>query len=476
MFLSLYNDYALFLTRYDHQYDLAQLFRGLSCAPTTYNGPVDFMATGLVKRGKPDCWHIDVPFSLTTDEAPPFHVKDDCIGSNHGFHKAVRILAPAHAICINEVGTLWTDDAGTVFTLLRVETPDHLLFLSENVGKSKTDYQFVTNIQGVLTQEKSGRRLSFERQSLTDMLRTVRPVKKEAYAWILGKRRRIYDSTECEMAELIEEYEIINPATVAPALSANRPQGGYLQNPDLSNFGEAMIAFSVKYRVLASGETLCIFDHKKLQDVKIDRYMGAMFQERIDAYGGGLRRYLPKIKPVDTPEGVFDFSTPYPLDSEAFPKNKFVTPEYFETPLFPPDRIVDYFYDGEGNAKMGFACGYLPLFDGRPEYRRQNLTIGAHLIRTRKAYPTFLNGNLGDVKGIAYKKYFPVTSNAASWYTVQAEEKTYLYADFFAPATLTIPVSGKVSLFEKAESVSYRAENGTLTVTAQKGYAVFLIE
>ena len=204
--------------------------------------------------------------------------------------------------------------------------------------------------------------------------------------------------------------------------------------------------------------------------------MGAMFQERIDAFGGGVRRYIPKTKHIDTPEGVFDFSRPYPLDSEIFPKDKFVTEEYYTNPNSPPDRIVDYFFDEKGIAKLGFACGYLPLYDGAPEYRSKHLSEATELIYTRKAYPTFLTGTFSRVQGIAYKKYFPVSSNAASWYSVQAEGKTYLYADFFEQTTLQIPIQGKATLLEKSDSTTYKIHKNSLTLSSPKGYAVFIIK
>jgi hypothetical protein len=232
----------------------------------------------------------------------------------------------------------------------------------------------------------------------------------------------------------------------------------------------------MRHRVLADGTLLALFNYKKLQEITVNRYMGAMFQEKIDAYRGGIKRYIPKIKPFETPEGSFDFSTPYPLEGKPFPNFLHLTKEYWTNENSPSERMVDYFYDERGNARLGFACGYLPVYDGSPSERIKNLTHSALLIKTRKAYPTFLSGELQNAKGIAYKKYFPVSSNAASWYTVQAEGKTYLYTDFFTAETLTLPVQGKAILLEKSDGVTFEQTDNILTVTAPKGYAVFIIE
>ena len=40
--------------------------------------------------------------------------------------------------------------------------------------------------------------------------------------------------------------------------------------------------------------------------------MGAMFQEKLDIYGGGMFRYIPKLLPFNCPDGKFDFREIFP--------------------------------------------------------------------------------------------------------------------------------------------------------------------
>ena len=278
---------------------------------------------------------------------------------------------------------------------------------------------------------------------------------------------------ECDYVELQESYSIINPATVAPALTKLRPEGGYVYEPNLCDYGEKMINLKQIFRVLPGGTIIVDFEVTKLQEVRSGGYMGVMYQELENAYGGGVYRTLPKIKPFVTPEGEFDFSSPLPLRG-PYPANFSPDRTYNENPDFPFDRMIDYYRDADGVDKMGFACGYLPVHDGEPSVRKQHLNKNIFLWYTRKAYPYFTSGCLSHYRGVAYKRFFD-TENRASVYTVEYDNKKYIYFDFFESNTLSYPVSGKVTPFE-IKDAEYKIENGNLTVSSNKGFAVFIEE
>lgn len=235
-----------------------------------------------------------------------------------------------------------------------------------------------------------------------------------------------------------------------------------------------MIHVNGVYRIEGDGTVIYHFTHTKCADVHFGTSMAAMFQEKQDAFGGGVHRYIPKLKPLITPEGTFDFSIPYDISPGPFPTNCSTPASTWESPDAPPDRIVDYLRDAEGHDRLGFACGYLPLYDGVPEIRSKTLSCAVHIIRTRKGYPFFMSGDVPGAHGIAYKKYFATDTDRASVYTIPAEGKTYIYMDFFAENTLEIPVNGKITLHEKSEGIEYKTENGILTACGEKGYAVFI--
>lgn len=478
MFISVAQGVAVVGTPFDEKYDLIQKFRGVEIdGSIKYNQPVDFMEAGLMQKDKWDYWHIDVPFAISTDEAVPAFVNGGFIGGNHGCHCAMEIFSPNHGKTVQDVGSVWKDRLGVSFTLLRVENADNLLFLSDNLG-SVTDYRFTLSVAGDLTYVKSGKnrkRIAVSGQQVKDVSRAIRYKKKDVLAYINGKAEIVRGKTDCDYAEIQEEYEIINPATVADSIRQCRPRGGYKKQPDLAEFGQPMLLCRLTYRIINDGTVLTIFDYQKLADVHFQRFFGVMYQEKLNVYDGGIYRYLPKTLPYTTPEGTFDFSKRVSITEKAYPKSGNVTREYWTDLESPCERVIDYFCDENDCDKLAFSCGYLPFFDGVPQKRKENASVVA-LKFTRKHYPIFLEGNLSHIRGVAYKKYFTPQKNRASVYSIPFDGKTYFYADVFEENSLEIPVKGTVMLLEKSEGVSCRIENGVLKITGNGGFASFVSE
>ena len=472
--------FAVAVTSYDEKYNLIQKFRGLEKnGSKLYNQPVDFMESGLMQKDKCDYWHIDIPFALNTDEAVPAFINGSFIGANHGHHGATAVYAPDHKKTVADVGSLWQDEAGVTFTLMRVENKDRLLFLSQNVGESVARYRFITNITGKLSFIENGINTTDifpEKHGSADLRRAIRHKEKYVIAGVDGKEKLVQGEAECEYAEIHEQYEIINPATVADELRSRRPQGGYTAQPDLADFGSPMVACFLIYRFENDGTIYTKFDYKKLMDVHFEKWMGVMYQEKLDVYNGGIWRYFPKALPFTCDEGTFDFSTPTAIVGKPFPKSKALTREYWQDNASPCERAVDYFKDINGRDKLAFACGYLPLFDGEPKKRDAHVQNVVALKFTRKHYPTFWDGDVQDVKGIGYKKYFKPQQSNASYYKVSAENKTFIYADIFAQNELKIPLQGKVRLMEKQGDIEYSVQENTLILHGNKGFASFVEE
>ncbi len=479
MYVCTYQDFLLIRTPFSKRYDLIQKFRGLEGDSLRYNKPVDFMESGLMQKDKWDCWHIDVPFALNTDEAVPAFVNGSYIGGNHGHHGAVLVYSPAHGKTTVDVGSLWKDEKGIFFTLVRVENEDYLSFISENVGIGIENYEFVTQIVGRLVYCENGentKEISPQEQNIQDIRRSIRHKNKSITAFVDGNARRVLGGLSCDYAEIYEEYEIINPATVAKSLREARPQGGYLKQPDLADFGEPMISCKITYRIEPDGTVLILFDYKKLMNVRFERFLGVMHQEKLDVYGGGIWRYYPKVVPFTTKEGIFDFSKPTSLVGKPFPKEKALTRKYWRDNGSPCERVVDYFRDKKGNDKLAFASGFLPIYDGAPEVRDRQVFNVINMQYTRKHYPMFLEGDLTEFRGIGYKKYFKPLKNKASYYQISVEDKTYIFADLFVETSLDIPISGQVSLLEKSEDVSFEKVGKVLKIKGNNGFAVFVSE
>ena len=479
MFISVSNGMALFKTYFDDKYDLIQKFRGVDpFGLLRENSPVDFMESGLMQRDKWDYWHIDKPFALNTDEATPIIVNDCYIGANHGEHSAVLIHAPSHGKTVRDIGPLWQDESGVKFTLVRVNNEDYLTVISENIGESSENYLFVKTVTGTLSEVNDAEntaKIVPSGQNIFDLRRSIRYKNKRIFG-IKGENEfLVFREFECDVAEIREEYDIINPATVAEDLRRRRPKDGFVAEPDLAMFGEPMISCKLIYRIEKDGTVLVLFDYKRLMNVNFSKVMGVMHQEKIDVYGGGIWRYFPKALPFSCESGTFDFSEPTSIHG-AFPKNFKMLREYWDENGAPNDRAVDYLRDENGNDRLAFATGYLPVFDGERSIRNNLVSFLAHLPSTRKHYPTFADGNLTNVKGVGYKKYFVPQKNRASYYTVDYEGKTYLYVDIFNGNGIDIDLSAEPTLLDKSKNISYTFKKGVLKVSGEKGFCVFFFE
>ena len=478
MFVGVKCDVALFRTRFNDTHDLIQKFRGVNNATLTYNAPVDFMEAGLIDNSKWDYWHVDIPFNYSNDEATPPVVNGTHIGANHGQPCAINVYCQNHGKTYADIGSLWQDQAGIKFTLIRVSDQDVLQFVSENVGESECKYNFIKTITGALTYISHGQNttdIKIEKQFAGYLSRSNKYTLKKIYVYKDGAWMPLFGGAECEMAEIREEYDVVNPATVAEGLRAKRPQNGYTDNVDLSHYGKAMVKIKNVYRIMPDGAVVCMFDLEKVMNVHILSHMGLMYQEKLDAYGGGVFRIIPKTKPLDCPEGVFDFTKPVALYGKPFPAKKNITPEYFENPDSPPDRVIDMFKDMQGNYKLGFACGFLPLFDCAPEIRKNNLASAVNVKGTRKVYPNAAYGNIDKVKGVAYKKFFTMKDDNPV-YTISHDGKRYIYANVIKQGTTTLPINSRVKLIDMGGDVTWYQDCNSLTITATNGHALFVTE
>ena len=205
-----------FRTAFSDEYDLVQVMSGLSSIPEK-NCPVDFRLAALQRKGHPDIWHMDQVLAFSTDECSPMVIHREDIGGNHGHPCAIRVTAPGHGRTVRDVGTLWRDEDGLHFTLLRVENGNQLLFLSENTGPSKLDYAFANHIAGALTcVDDGGVLIPQAQQGGAQLTPAIRHIRREAVCLKDGRWLEIGGWVEgCERTEIREEYEIVNPATVA---------------------------------------------------------------------------------------------------------------------------------------------------------------------------------------------------------------------------------------------------------------------
>lgn len=459
-------------TKFDDENDIQHVFTSV----VAVNGQFDFESSNLIPHDKSKS---KIHLLDSSDSVPALNVCGYWIGANHGHPCCVDVYSPNHNKTLKDVGAVYVDDNGTKFTILKIHNVDCLQVVSENIGKSELDYAFKRRIDGNLRYLSNGNDESdikvVDQNDFVFLLRAIKMHYHDVIAYTNGVAKRIVSgSHSCDYIELVESYDIINPSTVAPALTASRPQGGYEIEPLLENFGKPMINLKNLYRVNPFGDVTVEFEMTKLLDVRMGGFMGVMYQELPDVYGGGVYRSLPKIKPFTTEEGTFDFSSPYPLRGEAFPQSFTPNREYRIIPDSPHDRTIDYYRDKDGNDKMAFVCGFLPVYDGEPARRNQLVNGDIWIYYTRKVYPWFVNSFEKSVKGVGYKKFFK-PNDRSSVYSVPFENKKYVYFDLYKDSELCYEFTGNVEPLETF-GITYTIENNKLIVKGEKGFATFIEE
>ncbi len=456
MDLSLNGSSVVVSTPFSEGHSLQQIF---ACVKDEYlysNNPIEFRAAGLKRKANRDIWHMDTVLSLSTDETPPALLNGEDIGGNHGFPCETAAVCPSHGKTPEDIGSLWRDEAGILWTLLKAEAPDRLSFVSENLGTDDADFRFAGEIRGTLSFVSDGihrdpvrPEAQFPRQQMRPAVRFLR---KDLSYEKDGARRPFFAGVSgADSFRMEEEYEIVNPATVADALRRGRPAGGYPAPPSLAA-GDAMMNVRLTYDVADDGTVLCRF-HLRLLDGRISwkGHLGIMYQVKSDVFDRGVWRVIPGVRPLTERGVTYDFSRPLNTSQDPFPNALAVRPEDWEDPSHPQDRQLDLIRGpggpafGDGDCIAGFAAGYLPVGDGDPAFRREHLDASLFIVGSRKTYPNFLGSAGGggesfrEMKGVAYKKYYLPDSRDFSRYTVACDGKTYLYGDFWASSPVSFP-------------------------------------
>lgn len=478
MIISKISYWVLFRANFNSEYDIVHQFTHLDGNPLSRNDHIDYLSSALIEKDNRDSWNATKILSTSSDEDPPVVINGHFIGGGHGEPCCIDVYSPSHGKTLADVGAVYVDGEGTKFTIIRILNEDYINVVSENIGDSELAYKFKLNIVDKLTYLSDGENTSSieieEQRAPTYLYSANRMLRKKIVGYKDGKSKTVLSSMECDYAEMIEDYQIINPATVAPQLTNERPKGGYKHTPDMSLIGKPMLDIKYIFRINPDGTIVVDFKVKKLMNIRFDRFMGVMYQEKRNVYGGGIYRFLSKLKPFTTPEGTFDFSSPYPLRGGAYPESYSPTREDFLSTDNPFDRIVDYFRDLNGNDKLGFSCGYLPVYDGEPNIRKDLVKYAIHIYKTRKAYPNFATDiKVDEFHGVAYKKFFD-TENRSSVYAVDYQGKKYIYFDIFEKNSLSFETLGNASLFELDGDLTYKVENGKITVSGNKGHATFI--
>ena len=207
---SMYLDRLAVRTPFSEEEDLLQIFHGIlppDKKPADVNRPVDFFSAALVRREERDIWHGDRFLAVSTDEATPLIVGGGDIGANHGYPCLVRAKVVPRSCGDLREKSLWTDEEGKKWRLIREERRPVVssagetvcLFLGEMKEGPLSVSSFPDRIAGALRDERG--ELFIESQSGgADYLPAIR-----------HERCEVAFSADADQVAVREAYRILHP-------------------------------------------------------------------------------------------------------------------------------------------------------------------------------------------------------------------------------------------------------------------------
>lgn len=440
MLIHFNSEAIVFLSDFDADHHILQVFRGIDNRRSLIqNAPVDYRMAGLKRKTSLDFWHPETVLSWATDEVPPITIRKGNmdtsveVGGNHCFECCVRVIAPGHGLGLREVGTVWKDETGKGWTLLRVETADRLLFFS-----SPEEFVFNKEINGSLCLGNKTLIPASQRYGAS-FVRSTRRISMDVTVPSENGWTPVCDYAEnVPEARITEVYEIVDPTTSAAALVAKRPKDGYTEEPDIA-LGRAVVRITNIYNIKDDGTVVSEHHSVPAEDYRVCWAMGLMYQEKCDL-GGGNWRWIPGLKPFDG----FDF-TNKPVNTSSGPwieKDVFVPNDAWLDPNDPPIRQIDFMKDVNGTVRAAFVAGFLPIWDAEPAFRAAHVGEALTLAPSRKTYPTLVGSfccrnndpmPLGrEVRFVGYRKYLAPSADGRYTYTIPFDGTDYTYTDDFS--------------------------------------------
>ncbi len=473
----------------------------------TNNPIIDFGTAELVDKNTGAKTSLNGYYS--SDETNPQIINGLYIGSNHGAMGA-RVTANGHGKTQADVGSVWTDANGTLWDLIRVEDANKLFFLQQKTYNLATqNFGFSGAITGPLTYVSDGVNtapITIGSSTATQTFPSIANVEHTFYLVRDGEmiefdNRIAGVSYKADELVVVEEYDIINPASIAPALRENKPDGGYVEAPSIA-VGEPIFHYKQTITVKADGTIFTEIDHEVLTDINSYETYGYQFYQRANPYGGGTWRQVPGTKEFTDGKGVnWDITTPYeytnvpgtPSTNLQVPMSRTLKSTDWIDPDVVPSRILDFIRDEDGKNVMGYMTGFLPIYDGEPSVRKTKTNSNIYMYDQKvKAYPIFVSSSgIADksvltaegsrIHGVSYRKYVDLTGfekNNNQYYAINHEDMTYYYVDFIEAGTQTLDLekSGCIYNLTQVEvigDITYEQVGDKIVVTSEgKGYLV----
>lgn len=469
----------------------------ISMQDTGTNGQITFGHTRLVPcslPSDPEAFEKVTVFHGCGDDSTPWLLNSTYIGGNHGCSDARELTAKEHGLTVKDIGSEWTDEAGTKFYIIKIAFAYKIWILSENTGKNGI-WKFNTAIKGNILKSSSGdRALTFEEIKGVQITPACR-IKEQKY--LVNGKTALEDGkvTSCDFLDIVEEYDIIAPDSLLEMIRRNPGKVPQFTADGL----DPVITNHIVYRFQPMGA--CTVEHRSIarRDFNLG-YMGFIQSAPLTKGSFATHEYyIPKTIPFELKGNNYDFAN-FADYSQKLPNELLFGAKHknISDPKNPPDRYIQFLgdkKDGIAERKIGYVIGY-SLIEGitRPEMRSKNCEAPLFLYVSNKTYPHAIDGGTVE-KGkefhcLAYRQYFNPSAykNATIVYWHKEGDSCLLYIDYHKSVDndiIKLPdcLSGrKISIVEKIPSVrlltekTVPAEGIALSVSDKYGYIVLRLD
>jgi len=488
-----FGDWVFIRSRFDKRRDLVvRMGKGS-------NRQINFANVWLVNKSSPMTSRAmtgGVLIHGNGDDSTPWNINGTYIGANHGCSDARELTCPNHGRTAADLGREWLDARGARFCLIKIADKDRLWFLSRNLSRGSI-WRFNKRYAGPTLKSAPGRgQLTFTAIRMVQ-LRPACRIKSQQY--LIDGKTPLADGepTACEFFDIVEEYDIINPASLVRDMIDHPGQ----ERSFVADRLAGVIRNHITYRFHPNGACVIYYRAKALQKFRLG-YMGFIQSARL--YKGKYHTqeyYIPKTRPF-TQDGIhYDFRAIQ--DYTARPKSPLrfkAAGAHIENPENLPDRFVQFLGRREHGRivrDVGYALGY-SLINGltRPAVRAKNAANALMLYTSTKTYPTAIDSKMGPIipagtefDCIAYRHYFyPMAHpNATCFYWHKEGDDTVVYADYHKAVdrdALKLPaelVGKKISIVETTPSLTLHttetvpADGVVVSVSGDYGYVVFKV-
>lgn len=428
------------------------------------------------------------------DDSTPWNINGTYIGANHGCSDARELTSPNHGKKTADLGSAWEDETGAKFYLIKIPDENRLWVLSANSGKGNI-WKFKNTIPGSSLKGKGGATLPFEKAAMVQLTPACR-IKKQEY--LLNGKTRLDDGrpAACDYLDIIEDYDIINPASLVEDFAKHPGSERDFTGDKL----EGVINNHIVYRFYPNGANVIYTTSKALQEFQIG-YMGFIQSAKLTKGSYETQEYyIPKTVPFTQDGANYDFQAIQDYDAPPKSALKFTAADKnIADAENLPDRFIQFLGRKEGDKtvrEVGYALGY-SLIHGitRPKERAKNTDSALMLYTSSKSYPSAVNTKMGPIipagtlfECVAYRQYFcPAEQKAATcFYWHEENGDTVVYADYHRKVErdslkLPIKLAGKtVTVVEKTPSLTLRGgkkvTGGGITVSVDGNYGYVVLK